>query len=124
MSAANDNDRYVTEHDEGWAVVKELHERASAVFPTQEEAITRAREIIRNLGGGELVVRGRDGKIRQKDTVAAEPRASSTSSSTPVAGRSTMPAEGLSDARAEGLNASAAPEGRWAAFIRKLRGAS
>ena len=70
MSTGNDNDRYVVEHDEGWAVVKELHERASAVFATQEEAMTRAREIIRNAGGGEIVVRGRDGKIRLKDTVA------------------------------------------------------
>ena len=39
MSTGNDNDRYVVEHDEGWAVVKELHERASAVFATQEEAM-------------------------------------------------------------------------------------
>ena len=70
MATGNDNDRYVVEHDEGWAVVKELHERASAVFGTQEEAMTRAREIIRNAGGGELVVRGRDGQIRLKDTVA------------------------------------------------------
>jgi hypothetical protein len=70
MGEGNDNDRYVVEHDEGWAVVKELHERASAVFATQEEAMQRAREIIRNAGGGELVVRGRDGQIRLKDTVA------------------------------------------------------
>jgi hypothetical protein len=70
MGEGNDNDRYVVEHDEGWAVVKELHERASAVFQTQAEAMDRAREIIRNLGGGEIVVRGRDGQIRLKDTVA------------------------------------------------------
>lgn len=70
MGTGNDNDRYVVEHEEGWAVVKELHERASAVFGTQAEAITRAREIISNAGGGEIVVRGRDGQIRLKDTVA------------------------------------------------------
>lgn len=70
MTTANDNDRYVIEHEDGWAVVKELHERASAVFPTQAEAMTRAREIIRGLGGGELVVRGLDGQIRLKETVA------------------------------------------------------
>ena len=34
------------------------------------EAMTRAREILRNLGGGELIVKGRDGQIRLKDTVA------------------------------------------------------
>jgi hypothetical protein len=34
--------------------------------------MTRAREIIGNLGGGELIVKGRDGQIRLKDTVAAD----------------------------------------------------
>lgn len=29
----------------------------------------RARQIIRQSGGGELIVHGRDGKIRQKDTI-------------------------------------------------------
>ena len=104
---SNDNDRYVTEHDDGWAVVKAEHERASAVFPTQEEAIDRAREIIRNAGGGELVVRGRDGKIRLKDTVAPGPSASAASSTAP-----------------EAPTSSAAPEGRWKGFVRKLRGRS
>ena len=66
----NWNDRWVIPHDGGWAVAKESRERVSATFPTQAEAIDRAREIIRNAGGGELIIQGEDGQIRQKDTVA------------------------------------------------------
>ena len=65
------NDRWVVEHpDGGWAVEKENRERVSDILGTQDEAMTRGREIIRNLGGGELIVKGRDGQIRIKDTVA------------------------------------------------------
>lgn len=67
----NWNDRWVIPHDGGWAVAKEDRERVSARFDTQAEAIDRAREIIRNAGGGELIVQAEDGTIRQKDTVAA-----------------------------------------------------
>jgi hypothetical protein len=64
-------DRWVVEYpDGGWAVEKEDRERVSDVLATQAEAMDRARTIIRNLGGGELIVKGRDGQIRLKDTVA------------------------------------------------------
>ena len=78
MGTGNDNDRHVVKHGDGWAVVKEDYERPSAVTDTQAEAIGRAREIIHNAGGGELVVHGEDGKIRQKDTIAPgnDPRSS------------------------------------------------
>lgn len=66
----NWNDRWVIPHDGGWAVAKEDRERVSARFDTQGEAIQRAREIIHNAGGGELIVQAADGTIRQKDTVA------------------------------------------------------
>lgn len=65
------NTRWVVEYpDGGWAVEKEEHERVSAVRSTQAEAIERGHEILRNLGGGELIVKGRDGQIRDKVTVA------------------------------------------------------
>jgi hypothetical protein len=66
----NWNDRWVIPHDGGWAVAKEDRERVSARFDTQAEAVARAREIIHNAGGGELIVLGEDGQIRQKNTVA------------------------------------------------------
>jgi len=43
---------------------------ASSVHRTQAEAIARAREILGNDGGGELTIQGRDGRIRDSDTVA------------------------------------------------------
>jgi hypothetical protein len=52
-----------------WRVVAPHAERASAVEPTQAEAVDRAREILGNTGGGELFVHGRAGQIRKRDTV-------------------------------------------------------
>ena len=63
------NNRYVVNHPDGWAVKAGDSGRASGVYDTQAEAIVRAREIIANLGGGELIVQGMDGQFRQKDTV-------------------------------------------------------
>ena len=71
MGTGNDNDRYVQKRSGGgWEVVKEKHERASAVTDTQKQAIDAARPIIRNAGGGELRIKGADGKIRDSDTIA------------------------------------------------------
>lgn len=70
MGAGNDNDRYVQRRDDGaWEVVRENHERASAVARTQAEAIDRGREIVGNAGGGELRIKGVDGRIRDSDTI-------------------------------------------------------
>ena len=41
--------------------------RASEVLPTQREAEERAKEIVSNLGGGEVVIQGRDGRWRDSD---------------------------------------------------------
>jgi hypothetical protein len=65
----NDSDRYVQQRRDGhWEVVKEKHERASAVTRTQKQAIARARGIVDNLGGGEVRIKGRDGRFRDSDT--------------------------------------------------------
>jgi hypothetical protein len=71
MGHANDQDRYVQQRRDGkWELVKEDHRRASAVGNTQAEMIDRGRRVVGNAGGGELVIKGRDGRIRDKDTVA------------------------------------------------------
>jgi hypothetical protein len=70
MGAGNDNNRYVQQRPDGrWEAVKEDHHRASVVGDTQREVIDRTREIVRNAGGGELVIKGRDGHIRDSDTI-------------------------------------------------------
>lgn len=53
----------------GWNVHKPGASRASAHYDTQKEAINRARQILKNDGGGELTVHDQHGKIREKDTV-------------------------------------------------------
>lgn len=64
------NDRYVTKHNDGWAVKKPGAERASNVYGTQKQAESRAKEIVGNLGGGEVRIQGRNGQWRDSDTVA------------------------------------------------------
>lgn len=54
----------------GWDIEKPHAERASGHFPRQAEAEARAKEILANIGGGEAVIHGQDGKIRDRDTVA------------------------------------------------------
>lgn len=54
----------------GWDVKKPGASRASAHADTQAAGQARARQILENLGGGEMVTKGRDGKIRAKDTIA------------------------------------------------------
>jgi hypothetical protein len=65
------NERHVTPDPEGgWNVVKPNADRASAHLDTQAEAVDRAREIVGNSGGGEVVIHGKDGRIRDSDTIA------------------------------------------------------
>lgn len=65
------SDRYVVPNSErgGWDVVKEGHRRATAYADTQEKAVSRARDLIRRDGGGELRIMNRSGKIVSSNTV-------------------------------------------------------
>lgn len=67
----NDNDRYVVPNAErgGWDVVKEDHGGARAHPRTKQEAIDRGRQIVGNLGGGELRIASKGGRIIDSDTV-------------------------------------------------------
>jgi hypothetical protein len=67
MAQSNDSNRFVVKRPEGWAVVKPHHERASAVTPTQQDAIQRAKEITHNLGSGEVYIQNRHGEFREGD---------------------------------------------------------
>lgn len=68
---SNDNRRHVVPNEDGgWDVRGENAQRASAHANTQSDAIARAKEIVGNAGGGEVVIHGRDRRIRDSDTVA------------------------------------------------------
>lgn len=65
------SDRHVVKNpDGGWDVKKPGGQRASSHHDTQADAIDRARDIVGNAGGGEVRIHGRDGRIRDSDTVA------------------------------------------------------
>ena len=64
--------QHVVPHDDKWAVKPEGAERAGSVHDTQGEAIDVARDrAIRD--GGEVVIHGRDGRIRDKDSYGNDP---------------------------------------------------
>ncbi len=64
-------DRVVSKRPDGqWANQRNDAARASSVHETQRAAIDAARGNLRNQGGGEVTIQGRDGKFRDKDTIA------------------------------------------------------
>lgn len=65
------NDRIIYRDDSGkWINKKVSADRASSIHDTQKEADEAARDNLKNQGGGELITKGLDGKIRSKDTIA------------------------------------------------------
>jgi len=52
-----------------WVVKKAGASRVSGSFSTQREAEKSAKTFAKNKGGGEVRIHGRDGKIRDSDTV-------------------------------------------------------
>ncbi len=70
MARANSNRHVVPNPAGGWDVKRPGSDHAGAHTRTQTEAVTRAREIVHNAGGGEVRIHGRDGRIRDSDTVA------------------------------------------------------
>ena len=64
-------DRVVSKRPDGqWANQRIDAGRASSVHETQRAAIDAARGNLRNQGGGEVTIQGRDGRFRDKDTIA------------------------------------------------------
>ena len=66
----NKNRHVVPNLDGGWDVKAPNSQRSSAHTRTQAEAEGRAKVIVSNLGGGEVVIHRPDGRIRDRDTVA------------------------------------------------------
>lgn len=56
----------------GWVVV--IDDKESKTFHRVREALNSARREIQQKGGGEVVVRGRDGAIVERQTVPAPRR--------------------------------------------------
>ncbi len=63
------NERTVTPDGDDWTVEKPGASRASSRHETQRDAIDAARDYLGNEGGGELKIKGTDGKVRAQDTI-------------------------------------------------------
>jgi hypothetical protein len=64
--------QHVVPHSGGWAVRGAGSERATSVHGTQAEAIDRARGIAQNQSS-ELLIHGRNGRIRERDSYGGDP---------------------------------------------------
>lgn len=64
--------QHVIPHGDGWAVRGEGNSRVTSTHRTQLEATSAGRQIASNQGA-ELVIHGRDGRIRDKDSHGRDP---------------------------------------------------
>jgi len=65
------NDRVVFRRGDGrWVNKLAQSSRASSLHTRQFEAENTAKHMLHHQGGGELIVMGRDHRIRSKDTIA------------------------------------------------------
>lgn len=70
---ARDSVHVVANPNGGWSAKKEGSSKATKTFDNQMEAIAYARGLV-SREGGEIVVHGRDGRIREKDRYGSDPR--------------------------------------------------
>ena len=56
--------------DGTWENKRNDSDRVSSLHDSQQQALEAAKRMLQNQGGGELTTKGRDGKIRSKDTIA------------------------------------------------------
>ncbi|MFL0805561.1 MAG: DUF2188 domain-containing protein [Agarilytica sp.] len=64
--------QHVVPHDEGWAVKGAGNTRATSVHQTQAEAIQQAKQIAQNQQS-EMLIHGKNGQIREKNTYGDDP---------------------------------------------------
>jgi len=65
-------DQHVVPHQNNWAVKGAGNAKATSVQPTQQKAIQEAIKIAKNQKS-EVVIHGKDGKIRDKDSYGNDP---------------------------------------------------
>ncbi len=71
LSVGKKKQRTVFRREDGsWVNKLGSASKASSLHGTQEEAIKKATEMLQNSGGGELTVKGLDGRICSQDTIA------------------------------------------------------
>lgn len=61
---------HVTKRPAGWAYKKAGASKATGIAPTKKVAEEKAKQIVKNQGGGEVVLHNKKNIIIDKDTVA------------------------------------------------------
>ena len=64
--------QHVVPHPDGWAVTPAGGARPSSVHSTHDAAVDRGRTVARNQGT-ELLIHGRNGRIRARDSHGNDP---------------------------------------------------
>lgn len=64
--------QHVVRRDDGWAVRGETNSRDTSHHPTQQDAIAAARAIAQRQQS-DVVIHGRDGRIRDRDSYGPDP---------------------------------------------------
>lgn len=64
--------QHVVKRDNGWAVKGAGNSKATSVHKTQKQATNAARDIAKNQKS-EVVIHGRNGQIRDKDSYGNDP---------------------------------------------------
>jgi hypothetical protein len=72
MTTMSGKAQHVAPRGGKWSVRTAGSERATALFPTQKEAIERARSIAKERGT-ELYIHGEDGRIRERMSYGKDP---------------------------------------------------
>lgn len=67
MKGAETPNQHVVRRGEDWGVLGEGNQRDTSHHDTQKEAEEVAKEIAENQGGN-VIIHGRDGKIRERNT--------------------------------------------------------
>ncbi len=67
---SKNGDYSVVPRGDGWAAVGHGNSRASSLHDTQADAYAAARDYSASHGGGEVLIHRRDGRIRDKNTIA------------------------------------------------------
>ena len=68
----NRGNQHIVPRGNTWAVVGAGNSRATTIVPTQQEAINTAKPIAQNQGG-DVVIHGRNGQIRARNSYGNDP---------------------------------------------------
>lgn len=71
-TVAEKSNQWVIQRESGWGVRGEGNSRDTVIKPTQREAIEAATEIARNKGV-DVIIQGRDRKIRERNSYGNDP---------------------------------------------------